>query len=257
MKIIAERKTSSVYVLYGILLLVCSAFVRPIPDNGYESKQSIVEFSSLDGLKITGDYYDVKRSKKLVVLCHQAGWSRGEYQEIIKELVLLGYSCLAIDQRSGGKVNGVINETAKRAREEKKPTTYLDAEQDIIAAVRWGSKKKESIILWGSSYSSSLVLKVAAEESSVIKVLSFSPGEYFGNKLQLKSTIDELTKPVFITCAKSEIERTEPIFNVIPSKNKTFFKPTTKGNHGSRALWSKFDDHESYWKAVKTFLKKK
>ena len=192
----------------------------------------------------------------MIVLCHQAGWSRGEYQEIIKELVAMDYSCLAIDQRSGGGVNDVINETAKRAKEQEKATSYLDAEQDIIAAVRWASKKNEKIILWGSSYSSSLALKVAHEEKAVIKVLSFSPGEYFGEKLNLTAAISDLNKPVFITCAQKEIKRTQPIFDAIASKNKVFFKPSTTGNHGSRALWAQFDDNQSYWKAVKKFLNK-
>jgi hypothetical protein len=32
------------------------------------------------------------------------------------------------------------------------------------------------------------------------------------------------------------------------------FLPNSTGNHGSRALWEKFDDHDAYWKSVKEFL---
>ena len=45
----------------------------------------------------------------VLVLFHQAGWSRGEYREIAPKLNELGYICLAIDQRSGKGVNGVAN----------------------------------------------------------------------------------------------------------------------------------------------------
>lgn len=218
---------------------------------------------SVDGLAITAFYYDgfkgrktTEKNKFTIILCHQAGWSRGEYLEIAPSLRAEGFSCLALDQRSGGGVNDVANETAKLAEKLKKPTTYLDAEQDIVAAVRWvkANKKGQKIILWGSSYSASLVLKVAQDEG-VDKVLSFSPGEYFKDKMTLKEKINKLDIPVFITCSKKEIERTQSIFDVIPSKSKIFFKPSTTGNHGSRALWSKFDDSDAYWEAVRSFLK--
>ena len=51
----------------------------------------------------------------LIVLCHQAGGSRGEYREIAPRLNKLGYQCLAIDQRAGGQVKGVVNETYRAA----------------------------------------------------------------------------------------------------------------------------------------------
>lgn len=216
-------------------------------------------FKSLDGLPVSCQYasYD-ENDKGLIVLCHQAGWSSGEYKTIIPILNDMGYNCLAINQRSGKKVNDVVNKTAKKAKELNKPTTYLDAEQDIVAAVRFAKKKakkrKQKIILWGSSYSASLVLKVAQDEG-VDKVLSFSPGEYFGNDMTLTEKINKLDIPVFITCSKKEIAKTQLVFDAIPSTDKIFFKPITDGNHGSRALWAKFADNKDYWKAVKAFLK--
>lgn len=215
------------------------------------------KIKSLDGLQVQANIYLNNFSDKgLIILCHQAGWSSGEYKYTAPKLMRLGYNCLAIDQRSGGEVNNVPNKTVARAKNQNKIVDFLSAEQDIVAAVRWAKKnnKGKSIILCGSSYSASLVLKVAQDEG-VDKVLSFSPGEYFGDKMTLIDNIDKLDIPVFITCAKKEIERTQPIFDIIPSENKTFFKPTTEGNHGSRALWSKFDDSKDYWEAVKAFLK--
>ena len=140
-----------------------------------------IQFESEDGLLITADHYHTKNTAPTIVLCHQAGWSRGEYQEIAPKLNALGFNCLAIDQRSGSTVNGVNNETAKRASEEGKSTAYIDAKQDINAAI---AKAKdlygEKVTLWGSSYSSSLALIIATENEDVERVLSFSPGEYLG-----------------------------------------------------------------------------
>ena len=75
-----------------------------------------VTFNSKDGLPITADFYQNPNAKSIIILCHQAGFSRGEYKEIAPRLVDSGYACLAIDLRSGNQVNEVINETAAAYR---------------------------------------------------------------------------------------------------------------------------------------------
>ena len=140
-----------------------------------------LSFPSEDDLEITADLYHASTDGPVVVLCHQAGWSRGEYKETAKTLQERGYNCLAVDQRSGGAVNDTDNETFKRAEAAGKGTEFLDAEQDIVAAVNYMSERYgKPVILVGSSYSAALSLKVAAENDNVRAVLSFSPGEYFG-----------------------------------------------------------------------------
>jgi len=42
-------------------------------------------------------------------------YSRGEYIDTAIKLNELGYSVMAIDQRSGNSANGILNETAKLA----------------------------------------------------------------------------------------------------------------------------------------------
>ena len=134
---------------------------------GQESNFKQIEFKSIDDLEITADLYMKfeDKSKPFIVLCHQAGWSRGEYREIAPKLNDLGFNCMAIDQRSGKTVNGVKNETAARAKAERKEHSYADAEQDILAAVKYAKANfaDGKLLLWGSSYSSSLVLHVTGE----------------------------------------------------------------------------------------------
>lgn len=223
-----------------------------------------VEFNSEDGLKITGDLYQHVDAEgaPFVVLCHQAGWSRGEYREIAPNLNRLGFNCVAIDQRSGKGVNKVPNETVKRAAAEKKGTDFPDAEQDIIAALKWAKKynPKSKIILWGSSYSAALSLRIAGENPELVDgVLSFAPGEYFErfgkSNDWIATSAKQIKDPVFITSAKDEKKRWMAIYDAIPGSDKSMFVPETAGNHGSRALWEKFDDHKSYWDAVNKFLK--
>lgn len=220
--------------------------------------QETIEYPSKDGLQITADFYKATNSDTFILLFHQAGWSRGEYKETAPKLNALGYSCLAVDQRSGGEINAITNQTHKRAKKAGKNTEFIDAYQDIEATVAYVKKTytPKKIIIWGSSYSSSLVLKYAGDYPKQIDaVLSFSPGEYFGKNNFIKNSASNIKVPSFITSAKNEKGSWSAIHNAIPTSTKTMYLPTTKGNHGSRSLWSKFNDNDGYWTAVKGFLK--
>lgn len=220
--------------------------------------QKTIEFKAADGLTVTADLYEKSGSKKVIVLFHQAGWSRGEYKEIAPKLNEMGYTCLAIDQRSGGEVNDVKNETHARAKKAGKKVSYADAFQDIEAAVSYAKSqlRPDQLIIWGSSYSSALVLKYAGDyPDNIDAVLSFSPGEYFGSKSFISSSAKNIKVPSFITSSKNEKSSWWNIHQSIPAGKKKFFLPDTKGNHGSRALWNKFDDSSDYWTEVRGFLK--
>ena len=117
------------------------------------SKEGVEEvvFESLDGLEITADFYYGASKDKVVLLCHQAGFSRGAYNEIAPRLVAQGLSCMAVDLRSGGEVNGVLNETHARATAQGLSTNYQDSEQDIRAALDYlKSQGFKKVVLWGS-----------------------------------------------------------------------------------------------------------
>src|SRR5437867_2572680 len=96
--------------------------------------QQKITFPSQDGVTITADLYPVADSLPVILLCHQAGYSRGEYEATALRLNKFGFNCLAIDQRYGDEVNGVVNETAAEAKRLNKPRTNADAEQDIVSA---------------------------------------------------------------------------------------------------------------------------
>jgi dienelactone hydrolase len=223
--------------------------------------EETIVFKSSDGLEITADLYvNNPESSPFVILFHQARSSRGEYREIAPKLGELGFNSMAIDQRSGGKINGVINETHQRAVKQNLPTEYTDAEIDMNSAidyVKTNFSKASKLVIWGSSYSSALVLKIAGERKDIDGALSFAPGEYFPSKEKdyvTKSAIN-ITKPVFITSAKNERESWWDIYNKIPSRKKMYFLPNESGQHGSIALWERFPEHQDYWSAVTEFLK--
>ena len=219
-----------------------------------------ITFPSGDGLLITADTYIEceDRETPFIVLFHQAGWSRGEYLETTPRLNAMGFNCMAIDQRSGGAINGVTNETKKRADAMGKATAFLDAIPDMLAAIAYAKENFSDGVLigMGSSYSSALILKLAGDDPELVDgVASFSPGEYFSPSSLIRTSAANLDVPVFVASARSERPSWQPIFDVIPATTaKSSFLPTTSGQHGSRALWPEFSDSESYWEAYEPFL---
>ena len=224
--------------------------------------QKTVSFKAKDGLEVTADAYLLEDSKApIIILFHQAGWSRGEYKEIAPKLNKLGFSCIAVDQRSGGEVNDITNETFKRAEKQGLPTSYVDALPDLNAAIDYVKSNYKSAthtLIWGSSYSAGLVLKIASERKDIDGVLAFSPAEYYSKmgkpKDWITSTAKNINVPTFITSSKLEKKKWWDIAAQISEDNRAYFLPTKIGKHGSRALWSKYADNAEYWKAVKEFL---
>jgi len=221
-----------------------------------------VTFPAPDGVTITADLYMPHgKDAPLILLFHQANWSRGEYNEIAPRLNELGFNCLAVDLRAGKAINNVANETHESARELYKETQYIDALVDMEAAIKFARKQYANgkVILWGSSFSAALVLKLIGDHPDwADAALAFSPGEYFTSQGKPRDFITRsaanIERPVFITSAHNEKSNWWGIYVSISDMDKSYFWPSTTGNHGSRSLWSKFPDSADYWDAVKTFL---
>ena len=224
---------------------------------------SEISFDSGDDVTITADLY-LKSDRKetpLIVLCHMAGSSRGEYREIAPKLNDLGFNCLAIDQRSGGDRMEVKNQTTRSAKQADKSMTFVDGEKDILAALDYVRKHYATgkVLVWGSSYSAGLALVIAGEHTDKVDgVLAFSPNEYFsffgkpGNWVE--TSAEKIECPAFLTAAKFEAEVLPTFFDAISAESKVKFVPQELGNHGSIALWEQTQGHKEYWEAVTDFL---
>ncbi len=252
-------------IIFLISILIISLFGCNNDSNGESilkkdtpnSVSETVTFPSKDGLTITADLYQTVNHKGFVVLCHQAGYSRGEYLETARKLNELGFSCIAIDQRSGNSANNITNETAKLAKLRGLPTSYLDAQQDIEAAIDYTYELNDNqpVFLVGSSYSASLVLLISTNNDRVKAVASFSPGEYLTG-VNLAMAIADINIPVFVTSSKGEIGQVAGVIENMKPEIVTHLKPAVEGIHGSRALWSSTDGNEIYWQAFTNFLNK-
>jgi pimeloyl-ACP methyl ester carboxylesterase len=212
-------------------------------------------FPSLDSLTIYADIYIKERNAPTILFCHQAGYSRGEYKETAKKLNLYGYSVVALDQRSGGEVNGIKNLSYQNALNNDLPTSYIDAYQDIEAAIDYiYHYTKQPLLLVGSSYSASLSLLAGKNNPKIKAVASFSPGEYF-DSISITDSLKSFDKPLFITSSKQEASEVTQLISKVEPHLKHQFIPELKGYHGSKALWSKNKGNEKYWEAFNEFLK--
>lgn len=214
-----------------------------------------VKFPSKDGVTITADMYEANPDYPWIVLFHKAQSSRGEFQRIAIKLNKLELNCMAVDLRSGKEANFIVNETYVLAKNTELGTEYLDAEIDMRAAIQKAYIiARKPVIIFGSSYSASLAIKLGAEMSQVKAVVAFSPGEYFGKKLDVAKAARGLTKPTFIACGSDEKGYTDPIANAIRSKKKIYFAPPKGGAHGAACLDKGTDGETEYWIQMINFI---
>jgi pimeloyl-ACP methyl ester carboxylesterase len=212
------------------------------------SAQEAVSFKASDGVTVFGDAYEAADPKRPAIICfHMAGSDRGEYAKIAPRLVRLGFNVLAIDQRSG---------SGETARFYGKKARYLDALPDLEAAVAFERTHHpmSKVLVWGSSYSAALVFLLAAKDSKIAGVLSFSPDEYLGKDNLAKNAAKHVTAPVFITSARGEADAAKHILDTVASKDKVQFVPKGAGEHGSSALLLEPEASKEYWTAVEAFL---
>ena len=220
-------------------------------------RESTITFVADDGLVVTADQYMTAGDNPFILLFHEQESSRGEYQHIARRLCNMEYNCLAVDTRNGGSKNYVSNETAKRCREKRCPTSAADIELDMLAAIRYaGQQSNQPVILFGSGANGSLCLKIAMEQEQVRAVIALSPGEYFLPSLRIEDTIAGMKKPVFITSSQSEFPYVSQLAAGVDPQYLTLFEPQLgEGARGTSALTEENAQNSEYWFALLLFFK--
>jgi pimeloyl-ACP methyl ester carboxylesterase len=213
-----------------------------------------VTLTAADGIKVAGVYTRAEKPRALILLFHQADSGKDEYALIAPRLAQAGYSSLRIDQRSGGDAFGG-NETARQF--DQRPS-FLDAKQDMAAALAWGQARKLPLILWGSSYSAGLVFVLAAEHPDAVRgVMAFSPDEYFDDPAMVRTAAAKVRAPVFVTSAQEghEIDAARAVMAAVAGVKEQFI-PKLGGAHGSVTLLRAQNPEgaEAAWKAVMAYL---
>jgi pimeloyl-ACP methyl ester carboxylesterase len=231
-----HRKIIAIAIMMACNLTIstCAAPAPKIAGSGSE-----LVIPTAKHAKVKATYYPASSPKALILLFHQAGSNRNEYNSIVPRLLTSGYSALTVDQRGGGLLGSMI-----------------DGKPDMEAALDWAQDKGMPVIIWGSSYSASIVYVLAAEQPTKIKAaLVFSGGDYLGGTIVTKAA-RMVSIPIFATSARDEVAEMKAVFDLVPGKQKQFFIPTLGGVHGSGTLSPKENPKgaEQNWTAVMGFL---
>lgn len=241
--------TSLVFLIVPMLLAVIVAKAEP------------VTFAAADGVEVYGQHWPAPgKNAPLVLAFHQAGSSHVEYAPLAPRLNRLGFSVLAIDQRSGGAEFGGHNRTVMALG---RSGAYDAALADLEAALAWGHARAggSPVLAWGSSYSAALVFLLAAKHPQLLQgLLAFSPGEYLDQPDSVVKAAKSVRIPVFIDQARDsdEVAASRAIFGALPNADKTLFMAQVNGVHGSATLREDRNPRgaEENWVAVERFLAK-
>lgn len=222
-----------------------------------QPERSTVTFYSADSLLITADKHIIYDSLACLVLIHEQGSSRGEFNEIVDRFLKMNFNCLSVDVRNGGNANFIPNETAKRARKEEVSTNREAVEADIKAAISYAHERTgEKVILLGAGANGSLVLKAAKELDVVRAAIALSPGEFFLPLVSIQKTISGIQKPILVTSSRMEFPYVEELMSNVDEDYKTIFTPeNSEGERGTEALLSDNPSNSEYWLAVLLFFK--
>lgn len=242
-------KTISIFFLTVLLIILFTSFKI--------IRKKLVQFNAEDEITVTANHYFSKKSSPYILLFHQEGSSRGEYDSIAERFVKMGYNCLSVDLRSGLKFGFVENETAKSLQVKGKSAEGLESLMDIKAAIDYiWNLSGQNMILLGSASSASLVLIEGKTNEHVKAVIAFSPGEYFRPALDMKSFLTAYPKSVFVGCSDQEFNYIQDMFSGMDSNNKIIFRPTFgPGARGTAALLRENPTRDEYWLSLLIYFK--
>jgi len=221
------------------------------------AQKTVVSFQSPDSLEITADLYFLADSLPYLILLHEQGSSRGEFESLAERFQKMNYNCMAVDIRNGGNANFISNETVRRSRQGDYITGREEVEGDIRASVNYAFNiSGKEVVLLGSGATGSLCMKISKEMDEVRGVVALSPGEFYAPFLSIQDTISNIQKPVFVGSTQTEYPYVERMISGIDEEYKTSFKPLEdEGMRGTSALLPENPSNGEYWLAILLFFK--
>ena len=243
------------YFRKALIIIIITLFPGQLP---LYAQTNTITFHSGDSLALTADVYQEADTLPFLVMIHEQGSSRGEFEKIAPRFQKMHFNCMAVDIRNGGNANFISNETSRRCRNAGCDLSPGAVQGDIIAAVSKAHELsgEKNVILLGSGANGSLCLKVGKEHPDVAAVIALSPGEFFRPAMLMEDTLAGMQKPVFVTSTQQEYPYIEQMLTGIGDPYKTIYKPQEQeGERGTRALEPGTPSNSEYWLALILFIK--
>lgn len=195
-----------------------------------------ITFKVADGEVVYGTITRAKPDNhRILLLFHQAGANRHEYDPLISDFNAAGFDTLAIDQRAGGERWGFANKTVAQRGVS---ATYHQAYPDLEGALYWAQQEDYKIIITvGSSYSAALNVILAKEHpKDITAIATFSPGEYLDDADAIKKAAAQVRLPFYVTAEPNLGEqRVDEVLRNFKGDNLTRYQPKA-GVHGASTL---------------------
>lgn len=253
------------YPFYCLLLAVClcgTATLAPAQTTDVYVSQT-VSFLSEDSVWVFADLYPAQptpsaKQGPVIVLMHQSASNSEEYRPIAPKLVVLGFTCLAVDARGGGTRWGRANRTnANLPHHGGGAQAYFDFKAALQYLRDEGFTGKVTFV--GSSYSAGRIFQfLGTKPDGVAAVLSFSPGAGFARRGPNgePAWAEGVDLPVFMTWAPHELDADRRArFDRVASATKVLYEQPA-GVHGASTLRpdANPEGHVAIWEAVVAFL---
>lgn len=210
-------------LLIGIVFL--SGCTQPQQPSGQR-----VEFTTSDGVKIVGTYYD--GGDKSVILLHRLGKDRNDWNNFVPELQAKGYSVLAIDLRGHGE--SITKNGERISWIGFSDSDFNSMTLDVMAAKEFlASKGKSKFAIIGESIGANTALNYAAEDSDIKSLVLLSPSlDYRGVKTD--QSIKSYRGSLLIVASESDaesIDASQQMFTQSPADKQ--IKTYPNAGHGT------------------------
>lgn len=195
--------------------------------------KKIISFQTKDGIKIVGNFFDVK-SKKSVLLLHILPGNRGDFDEFAELLWKNNYNVLNIDERGHGESEAWPGEMG--SWQEFVQADYDKMIYDVEATAQWMLNKipETELAVIGGSIGANLSLLYGAKAQPKV-VVALSPGlNYKGIKTEIASR--NFRQNLLLIASKDDnysFESCERLFDISAAAKKEFIKYEDAG-HGTR-----------------------
>jgi pimeloyl-ACP methyl ester carboxylesterase len=148
------------------------------------SPPATVTFPTSDGVTISATLRVGETGTIPIVLVHQLGSTRAEWEPLVAKLAAEGWTTLALDLRGHGESTaGTGSRPRTLAYGSFRDTDWRDTQRDVRAALDFLAGRQEiaaqSAVLVGSSIGGTACLAAAAEDPRASRVAVLSPGRAY------------------------------------------------------------------------------
>ncbi len=234
------KKTIVIVLIFVLLLAACGEKEKTqeedsddgvIPQEQTQKPSNDIEFTTIDGVTIKGTFLE-GNSNSAVLLLHELGKDRTEYNAFVQKLNEKGFTTLAIDFRGHGESGLDYKEFTNDDWQ-----GLLNDVDSAVKYIRRTDKDVNDITIIGASIGANAALIHASQDNTVNQVVLFSPGENYRGLATLDAIRDYGNRPIMIIVSENDrYSYTSSTKLKSRALGNTKFKTYENSGHGTEIL---------------------